>query len=58
MGIAILGFLIPLAGFIMWVAWNDQMPQKARSAGKGALIGFITYAVVTVVSIIIIVSLL
>jgi len=58
MGIAILGFLIPLAGFIMWVAWNDQMPQKARSAGKGALIGFITYAVVTVVSIIIVVSLL
>lgn len=44
-GIAVLGFFVPLAGFIMWVTWKYMMPQKAKSAGKGALIGFITYAV-------------
>ena len=57
-GIAILGFLIPLAGFIMWVTWNGTMPKKAKSAGKGALIGFITYAVLVVASVVILFVLL
>ena len=57
-GIAILGFIVPLAGFIMWVSWNSSMPQKARSAGKGALIGAITYAVLSIVSVIMVLVLL
>lgn len=45
MGVAILGFFIPVAGFFMWASWNNTMPRKAKSAGKGALIGLITYVV-------------
>ena len=47
-GVAILGFFIPLAGFLMWVSWNNTMPRKAKSAGKGALIGLITYIVLII----------
>ena len=38
---AVLGFFIPLAGLIMYLMWKDQTPLKAKSAGKGALIGFV-----------------
>ena len=47
-GVAILGGFIPLAGFIIWVSWNTTMPLKARSAGRGALIGFIAYILLVV----------
>ena len=47
-GLALLGFFIPIAGFIMWVSWNSVMPLKAKSAGKGALIGLIMYVVLIV----------
>ena len=39
-GWAILGFFIPLAGLILYLINKDTYPQKAKSAGKGALIGF------------------
>lgn len=38
---AVLGFFIPIVGLILYLVWKDQTPMKARSAGKGALIGFI-----------------
>ena len=40
-GMAILGFLIPLAGLIIWLVNKDTKPLFAKSAGKGALIGVI-----------------
>ena len=40
-GFAIIGFLIPLIGLILYLAYNDNKPLKAKSAGKGGLIGFI-----------------
>ena len=40
-GMAVLGFFIPLAGFIIWLINKDSKPLMAKSAGKGALIGFI-----------------
>ena len=40
-GMAALGFFFPLVGFILYLVWKGQMPLKAKSAGKGALIGFI-----------------
>lgn len=36
-----LGFLVPLAGLILWIIWNDSAPNKAKKAGMGALIGVI-----------------
>ena len=38
---AVLGFFIPIVGLILYLVWKDQTPQKAKSAGKGALVGFI-----------------
>jgi hypothetical protein len=41
-GYAVLGFFIPLVGLILFLMWKDgAFPQRARSAGKGALIGVI-----------------
>ena len=39
-GWAVLGFLIPLVGLILFLAWNTSRPNDAKAAGKGALIGF------------------
>ena len=36
---ALLGFFIPLVGLILWLCFKDSSPRKARSAGKGAIIG-------------------
>lgn len=38
-GFAVLGFFFPLVGLILFLVWNDRTPLKAKSAGKGALIG-------------------
>lgn len=40
-GWAILGFLIPLVGFILFLVWNTKRPGDAQKAGIGAIIGFI-----------------
>ena len=39
-GWGILGFLIPLVGFILYLSWNTGRPNSARWAGIGALVGF------------------
>lgn len=38
-GWGILGFFIPIVGFILWLMWKDKMPKKAKKLGIGALIG-------------------
>ena len=43
-----LGFLIPIVGLIMWGVLRDSEPKKAKLLGMGALIGFITSIVLTV----------
>lgn len=40
-GFAVLGFFFPLIGLILYLCWKDQQPLKAKSCGKGALIGVI-----------------
>ncbi len=40
-GYGLLGCCIPLIGLILWLVWKDTKPVTAKSAGKGALIGFI-----------------
>ncbi len=49
-GYAILGFFIPLVGLILYLVHERTHPQKARSAGKGALIGFIVSIALSIVS--------
>ena len=41
MGFAFLSFLIPIVGLILYLMWHETYPLKAKSCGKGALIGFI-----------------
>lgn len=48
-GFAVLGFLIPIVGLILYLVNKDTAPQKARSAGRGALIGFIVGIVFSVI---------
>ena len=40
-GWAILGFLFPIIGLILFIVWKDSKPKSSSAAGKGALIGFI-----------------
>ena len=40
MGFAVIGFFIPIVGLILYLLFKDKTPLKAKSAGKGALIGF------------------
>lgn len=45
MGFAVLGFFFPLIGLILYLIWRDTTPLKAKSCGKGALVGFIVSVV-------------
>lgn len=42
------GFFIPPAGFIFWLCLRWNTPQRAKSAGLGALIGCVAGFVVTI----------
>lgn len=40
-GFFIVGFLIPILGLIVFLLYEKKEPKKAKSAVKGALIGFV-----------------
>ena len=48
-GWAALGFFIPLAGLVLFIIGKDSEPVKAKSAGIGALVGFIVNTLFSVV---------
>ena len=48
-GMTALGFFFPIVGLILYLVWKDQTPLKAKSAGKGALIGVIVWTVLSVI---------
>ena len=48
-GFAILGFFIPIVGLILFLIYEGKKPKRAKSAGKGALIGFITKIVLSII---------
>ena len=48
-GFGVLGFFFPLIGLILYCVWKDKTPLKAKSAGKGALIGFCVSLVVSII---------
>ena len=50
-GLAVLGFFIPLVGLVLYWVHKDTAPLKAKSAGKGALIGFCICAIFYVIMI-------
>ena len=46
---AVLGFFIPIVGFILFLVYEGKKPKRAKAAGKGALIGFITKIAVSII---------
>ena len=48
-GYGVLSFLFPLVGLILYLVWHDTTPLKAKSCGLGAIIGFITGVVLTII---------
>lgn len=48
-GWGILGFFFPFIGFILFLAWHSDKPKSAKSAGIGALIGFVLYFIAAIV---------
>lgn len=52
LGFAILGFFIPIVGLIIFLIYEGKKPKRAKSAGKGALIGFITEIVLAIILVI------
>ena len=57
-GFAILGFFIPLVGLILFLIYEGKKPKRAKSAGKGALIGFITKIVLSIMLVVLYIAFL
>lgn len=52
-GWGIIGFLVPLIGLILFLIWHQPMPKNAKSAGIGAIVGFVTEIVVFIILVIV-----
>jgi hypothetical protein len=50
MGYAVLGFLFPFIGLVLYLVWKDQYPLRAKSTGKGALVSVIACVALTVIA--------
>ncbi|WP_243116075.1 zinc ribbon domain-containing protein [Lachnoanaerobaculum gingivalis] len=48
-GINVLCFFIPIIGLTLYFAWKSMYPKKAKTALKVALMGFLTWTVLSVV---------
>ncbi len=53
-GFAALCFFFPIVGLILFIVWHDTLPLRAKSCGKGALAGVITYVCIVIICYIII----
>lgn len=52
-GIALLSFFIPVVGLVLYLIYDGSQPLRAASAGKGALIGFLTSIALSVLFVVI-----
>lgn len=53
-GWGILGYFVPIVGFILWLVWKDSKPKTARSAGIGCLVSVCVSTAVTIFTIFIV----
>ena len=49
-GWGVLGFFFPFVGLILYLVWYDNHRKRAKTAGKGALIGVIAAVVLWVLT--------
>ena len=50
-------FLFPIVGLILYLVWKDTLPLRAKSCGKGAIIGVIVSVVFSIIYTVIIFAL-
>lgn len=48
-GLALLCFFIPILGLILYLIYEGNQPLRAKSAGRGALVGVITSVVLSII---------
>jgi hypothetical protein len=53
-GFAVLCFFVPIVGLILYLVWKSEYPLKARSCGKGAIIGAIVGFVLSCLSVVLV----
>ena len=49
-GWGLLGFCIPFVGFILWLVWKDEKPNKAHSVCTGAWISIVVSVVMNLLA--------
>ena len=52
-GLMVLSFFFPLIGLILFCVYSQSTPNAAKEYGKWALIGFVTWIVVSIISVVI-----
>jgi len=52
-GFAVLSFFFPVVGLILYLVWRENLPLRARSSGRGAIIGAIVNVVIVIISVIV-----
>lgn len=57
-GWGILGFFLPIVGFILWLVWKDEHPARSRSAGIGCLVSVCLGVVGSIIYVIILFAIL
>ena len=55
---AILGFVVPIVGLILYLIWAQTRPKSAKMVGLGALVGFIFSIVVSIIYFVVLFALL
>ena len=57
-GFALLGFLFPIIGLILYLVNKDTQPLKAASAGKGAIVGVVSSVIFAIIYVIAIIAII
>jgi len=55
-GYAVLSFLFPPIGFILWLVWQEYMPKRANSCKIGTIVGVVLSVISFIISLIILAS--
>lgn len=46
---AVLGFVVPLAGLILFLVWRRKKPKAATHVGMGALVGTLLFMIILLI---------
>lgn len=57
-GWGVLGFFLPIVGFILWLVWKNDYPKRARAAGIGCLVSIVLSVVASVIYFVILIGVL